>query len=90
MTKAEVVQQIASQAGLTKADAEKSLNAFIGVVTTSLKKGEDVALIGFGTYTTVKRAARSGRNPATGKAIKIAATTAVKFKVGKKLKDAVA
>jgi len=89
MSKAELVEKIAAQAKLTKADAERAVNAMIGAVTGSLKKGDDVTLVGFGTFTTGKRAARQGRNPQTGKAITIKAKTVVKFKPGKALRDAV-
>jgi DNA-binding protein HU-beta len=89
MTKAELVDRIAAKAGLTKSDAEKALNAFTSSVTDALKKGDKVTLVGFGTFSTVKRAARKGRNPQTGKEIKIKASTAPKFKAGKSLKDAV-
>ncbi len=89
MSKAELVEKIAEQANLTKADAERAVNAFIGAVTGSLKNGEDVTLVGFGTFTTGKRAARQGRNPQTGKTITIKAKTVVKFKPGKALRDSV-
>lgn len=89
MTKSELVEKIAAKAGLTKAAAEKALNAFTSSVTDALKKGNKVALVGFGTFSTVKRAARKGRNPQTGKEIKIKASTAPKFKAGKSLKVAV-
>lgn len=89
MTKAELVDKIAAKAGLTKAAAEKALNAFTSSVTDALKKGSKVTLVGFGTFSTVKRAARKGRNPQTGKEIKIKASTAPKFKAGKTLKDSV-
>ncbi|HCD35893.1 MAG TPA: HU family DNA-binding protein [Chlorobium sp.] len=90
MSKAELVEKIAAQANLTKVDAEKSVNAFINVVTSSLKAGDDVTLVGFGTFTTGDRAERQGRNPQTGKTITIPAKTVVKFKPGKALKDEVA
>ncbi|NTV98069.1 MAG: HU family DNA-binding protein [Chlorobiaceae bacterium] len=89
MSKAELVEKIATQAKLTKADAERAVNAFISAVTGSLKKGDDVTLVGFGTFTTGKRAARQGRNPQTGKTITIKAKTVVKFKPGKALRDSV-
>ncbi|MCF8383314.1 MAG: HU family DNA-binding protein [Chlorobium sp.] len=89
MSKAELVEKIASQAGLTKADAERAVNAFINVVTSSLKEGDDVTLVGFGTFTTGDRAERQGRNPQTGESITIAAKKVVKFKPGKALKDEV-
>ncbi|MEK7713587.1 MAG: HU family DNA-binding protein [Deltaproteobacteria bacterium] len=89
MTKSELVDKIAAKAALTKAAAEKALNAFTSSVTDALKKGGKVTLVGFGTFSTTKRAARKGRNPQTGKEIKIKASTAPKFKAGKSLKDSV-
>ena len=89
MSKAELVEKIAEQTNLTKADADRAVKAFINVVSSSLKSGEDVTLVGFGTFTTVDRAERPGRNPLTGKAITIAAKKVVKFKPGKTLKDQV-
>ncbi len=89
MSKAELVEKIADQAKLTKVDAERAVNAFISVVTGSLKDGDDVTLVGFGTFTVGKRAERSGRNPQTGEAITIAAKNVVKFKPGKALRDVV-
>ena len=88
MNKAELVAAIAEKTELSKKDSEKALKAFIDVVTEELKKGEKVQLVGFGTFETAKRAAREGRNPQTGKTIKIAASVAPKFKAGKALKDA--
>lgn len=87
MSKAELVEKIAKQADLTKADAERALNAFIDAVTASLKAGDDVALVGFGTFSVGDRAERQGRNPQTGEAITISAKKVVKFKPGKALKD---
>ena len=84
-----MVDKIAAKAALTKAAAEKALNAFTSSVTDALKKGGKVTLVGFGTFSTTKRAARKGRNPQTGKEIKIKASTAPKFKAGKSLKDSV-
>ncbi|MBZ4219072.1 MAG: HU family DNA-binding protein [Chlorobium sp.] len=89
MSKAELVEKIADQANLTKVDAERALNAFLNVVTTSLKEGDDVTLVGFGTFAVGNRAERSGRNPQTGEAITIAAKNVVKFKPGKALRDAI-
>jgi DNA-binding protein HU-beta len=89
MTKSELVDKIAAKAALTKAAAEKALNAFTSSVADALKKGNKVTLVGFGTFSTTKRAARKGRNPQTGKEIKIKASTAPKFKAGKSLKDSV-
>jgi DNA-binding protein HU-beta len=87
MSKAELVEKIAEQAKLTKVDAERALNAVVSVITTSLKQGEDVALVGFGTFAVGDRAERQGRNPKSGEAITIAAKKVVKFKPGKALKD---
>ncbi|EAT59276.1 HU family DNA-binding protein [Chlorobium ferrooxidans] len=89
MSKAELVEKIAEQANLTKVDAERAVNAFINVVTGSLKQGDDVTLVGFGTFTTGDRAERQGRNPQTGAAITISAKKVVKFKPGKALKEEV-
>lgn len=89
MTKGELVDAIAGAAGITKVDAEKALNAFTEAVTKSLKKGDTVGLVGFGTFSVSKRKARKGRNPQTGKEINIPAAKVPKFKAGKGLKDAV-
>ncbi|MCR5773539.1 MAG: HU family DNA-binding protein [Lachnospiraceae bacterium] len=89
MNKSELVEAIAKKADLSKKDAEAALNAFTATVGAALKKGDKVQLVGFGTFETVKRAARTGRNPQTGKEIKIAASKAPKFKAGKALKDLV-
>jgi DNA-binding protein HU-beta len=89
MNKAELVAAMAAKTELSKKDSEKALKAFIEVVTDELKKGEKVQLVGFGTFEVAKRAAREGRNPQTGKAMKIAASKAPKFKAGKALKDEV-
>ncbi|MCR5425335.1 MAG: HU family DNA-binding protein [Lachnospiraceae bacterium] len=88
MNKTELVAAIAEEAGITKKDAEKAVKAFTDVVAKSLKKGDKVQLVGFGTFEVVKRAAREGRNPQTGKTMKIKASKAPKFKAGKALKDA--
>ncbi len=90
MSKAELVEKIASQAGLTKADAERAVNAFVNVVTAGLKAGDDITLVGFGTFSTGERAARQGRNPQTGETITISAKKVVKFKPGKALREEVA
>ena len=87
MTKVELVAKIADEAGLTKAQAEKALNGFIAATTAAIKAGDKVTLVGFGTFSAVTRSARTGRNPQTGKAIKIAAKTNGKFTPGKALKD---
>jgi len=89
MSKAELVEKIAEQAKLTKVDAERAVNAFINVITASLKAGDDVTLVGFGTFTTGDRAERQGRNPQTGEAITISAKKVVQFKPGKALKEEV-
>ena len=89
MTKAELIAAIAAKTGETKKVAAASVDAFTEVVTEALKKGDKVQLVGFGSFDVVKRAARTGRNPQTGAAVKIAASKAPKFKAGKALKDAV-
>lgn len=89
MSKQELVEMIAEKAGLTKADAARALDATMASITEALKKGDKVSLVGFGTFATSKREAREGRNPRTGETVKIAARTAVTFKAGSKLKDAV-
>jgi len=89
MTKAELVELMAGEAGLTKADAARALDAFVTSVTSSLKKGKKVTLVGFGTFESRKREARTGRNPQTGETVKIAARNVISFKVGSKLKAAV-
>lgn len=89
MNKAELVSAMAERAGLSKSDAEKSVNAFVEVVGGELRKGGKVQLIGFGTFETVERAARTGKNPQTGEELKIAACKAPKFKPGKALKEEV-
>ena len=89
MNKTELVAAVAEQADISKKDAEKVLKAFVDVVTEEMKKGEKVQLVGFGTFEVSERAAREGRNPQTGKTMKIAACKAPKFKAGKALKDAV-
>ena len=89
MNKTELIAAIAEQAEISKKDAEKALKAFVDVVTEQLKEGEKVQLVGFGTVEVSERAAREGRNPQTGKTMKIAACKAPKFKAGKALKDAV-
>lgn len=87
MNKTDLVAAMAEQAGVSKKDAEKTLKAFTDVVADELKKGGKVQLVGFGTFEVSERAAREGRNPQTGKAMKIAASKAPKFKAGKALKD---
>ena len=85
MKKTELIAAMAEKAGLTKVDAGKALNAYVDSVKEQLAKGEKVSLVGFGTFSVVKRPARTGRNPRTGKAIKIAAKKSAKFKAGKGL-----
>jgi len=89
MNKSELVAMMATKANLTKKDTESALNAFVESITETLKKGDKVSLVGFGTFETRKRAARNGINPQTKKAIKIPATNAPAFKAGKALKDSV-
>lgn len=89
MNKTELIAAIADKAELSKKDAEKVMKAFSDVVTEELKNGGKVQLVGFGTFEVSERAAREGRNPQTGKTMKIAACKAPKFKAGKALKDAV-
>ncbi len=85
MNKAQLVEAMASDAKITKAAAKSALDAFVSATTKSLKKGERVALVGFGSFAVAKRSARIGRNPQTGKEIKIAAKKVVKFKAGAEL-----
>ncbi len=85
MNKSQLIDSIAAETKLTKAEAKKALEAIIGTTTKALKKGERVALIGFGSFSIAKRSARVGRHPQTGKEIKIAAKKVVKFKAGSEL-----
>jgi DNA-binding protein HU-beta len=89
MTKAELIGVMADGAGVTKATAAKALEACTGAIAKELKKSGKLGLVGFGTFSVVKRKAREGRNPQTGKTIKIAARKVVKFKAGKALSDKV-
>jgi len=89
MNKTEYVAAVADASGMTKAQAALAVDACTAVITKALKSGDAVQITGFGTFEVAKRAARTGRNPATGKEIKIAASKAPKFKAGKALKDAV-
>ncbi|MCL1845183.1 MAG: HU family DNA-binding protein [Defluviitaleaceae bacterium] len=89
MNKTELIAAVAGAADLTKKDAEKFLSAFEGVVTDALVAGKKVQLVGFMTVDVVERAEREGRNPQTGQPMRIAASKAPRFKVGKKLRDAV-
>jgi len=88
MTKVEIIEKMAKDAGVSKAAAQKALDSFIDSIKKTLKKGNKVTLIGFGTFSVGKRAARKGRNPQTGEVIKIKASKAPKFKAGKAFKDA--
>lgn len=85
MNKAELIDAMAEKAGLTKVDAGKALEAMMETTIDTLKKGDKVTLIGFGTFSSMERAARKGRNPKTGKTIKIAAKKVAKFKAGSKM-----
>ena len=85
MNKAELIAKIADDAGITKTQANATLDSFIEAVTMTLKKGNKVTLVGFGTFSVSKRAARNGRNPQTGAVIKIKAKKVAKFKAGKEL-----
>ncbi len=89
MNKADLVDQIAQAAEISKSAAERALDALVVCVKTSLRKDEDVTLVGFGTFYAGKRAARTGRNPRTGEAVSIAAARLPKFRAGKALKDAI-
>lgn len=89
MTKAELIEVMAAKANTSKAAAKRFLGAFTDAVSDALKKGDKVTLVGFGTFSVTERKARKGRNPQTGKEIKIAASKAPKFKAGKGLKDKV-
>lgn len=85
MNKAELISKIADDAGITKTQANTVVDSFVDAVTKSLKKGDKVTLVGFGTFSVSKRAARNGRNPQTGAVIKIKAKKVAKFKAGKEL-----
>ena len=85
MNKAELIAHIADEAGITKTQANSAIDSFVDVVAKTLKKGDKVTLVGFGTFTVSKRAARNGRNPQTGEAIKIKARKVARFKPGKDL-----
>ena len=89
MNKTELINQIAESASITKKEAGNSLQSFIMAITDTLEKGDKLQLLGFGTFSVTQRSAREGRNPQTGKAIKIPAKKIVKFKVGSKLSEAV-
>ncbi|QQR85823.1 MAG: HU family DNA-binding protein [Flavobacteriales bacterium] len=85
MNKAELIESVAAEAKISKADAKRALDAFVNNTHKALKKGDRVALVGFGTFSVTQRKARKGRNPQTGKEIKIAAKKVVKFKAGAEL-----
>lgn len=85
MNKAQLIAVLSDNAGITKTQANAALDAFIGAVTKTLKKGDKVTLVGFGTFSVSKRAARTGRNPQTGATIKIKAKKVARFKAGKEL-----
>ncbi|MEY4289419.1 MAG: HU family DNA-binding protein [Flavobacteriales bacterium] len=89
MNKAELIDAMAAAAGLSKADAKKALDGFVGATTDALKKGERISLVGFGSFDISKRNARNGRNPKTGAVIKIAAKNTVRFKAGSELSSSV-
>jgi DNA-binding protein HU-beta len=90
VNKTELIDAIATDSGLSRTDSARSLDSLITTVQKTLKKGDDVAITGFGKFSVTKRAARAGRNPATGEAIKIKASKAPKFTAGQTLKTAVA
>jgi len=85
MNKAELIDAMADHSGLTKADAKRALDAFVGATGSALKKGDRISLVGFGSFSISNRAARTGRNPQTGKEIQIAAKNVVRFKAGAEL-----
>lgn len=85
MNKAQLISDIAENSGLSKVDSKKALEAFLGSVASTLKAGDKITLVGFGTFSVVNKAARTGINPATKKPIKIAAKKVVKFKAGSEL-----
>ena len=89
MNKQELVSKVADTAKCTKSEAASIIDGFVDVITKTLKKGGEIRLTGFGTFTTSKRKATTGRNPRTGQAIKIPASTQPKFRAGKSLRDAV-
>jgi DNA-binding protein HU-beta len=89
MNKGELIEAVAAAADLSKSDATKAVDAVVNSITRTLQKGDQVSIVGFGTFSVKDRAARTGRNPATGETIQIAASRAPGFKAGKALKDAV-
>ncbi len=90
MNKGDLIESVAKKASISKAKAATAVNALLDSIGVSLKKGKSVSVVGFGTFSVVKRKARNGRNPQTGETIKIKASKAPKFKPGKGLKEAVA
>ena len=90
MNKSEFISSVAAKAGLSKADSQKAVTAVLATIEEALKAGDNVSLIGFGTFEAVARAEREARVPGTNKTVKVPATKVVKFKVGKQLKDSVA
>jgi DNA-binding protein HU-beta len=89
LNKSDLIEQIAQAAEISKSAAERSIDALVGAVKASLRKDEEVTLVGFGTFYAAKRLARTGRNPRTGEAVAIAAARMPKFRAGKALKDAI-
>lgn len=89
MNKQELIDAIAAESGLSKKDSKEALEALVKTVGTTLKKGENISLVGFGSFSVIQKAARTGKNPQTGKPIQIAAKKAVKFKPGKELAEGV-
>lgn len=89
MNKAELIEAVAAESGLSKADAKRALDAFVSTTASALKSGDRVALVGFGSFSLSERSARKGRNPQTGKEIQIAAKKIVKFKAGAELSGSV-
>ena len=89
MNKPDIVAAVARSSGISKTSADNAVDAIFSAITAALRKGEDVRLVGFGTFSTRRRAARQGRNPRTGETIQIPASTQPKFKAGRPLKDAV-
>lgn len=89
MNKAELIDAIASESGLSKADSKKALDAFVSATSAAMKNNDRISLVGFGSFSVSERAARTGRNPQTGKEIQIAAKKVIKFKAGSDLTDGI-
>jgi DNA-binding protein HU-beta len=87
MNKAELIDAIANESGLSKADSKKALDAFVSATSAAMKNNDRISLVGFGSFSVSERAARTGRNPQTGKEIQIAAKKVIKFKAGSELTD---